>query len=66
MALTPEDDDTDYEGDVFYANNGADERCACRGGSWSNGVQSGVFFLGFDRPRSNSNGGFGGRPAFYE
>ena len=66
MALTPEDDDTDYEGDYFYANNGADERCALRGGSWSNGAHSGVFSLYFVNPRSGSDGYIGGRPAFYE
>ena len=65
-ALLPEDSDTDYEGDTFYADNGADERCAYRGGRWGVGVGGGVFALGFDDPRSNSRAFVGGRPAFVE
>ena len=66
MALAPEAGDTDYEGDVFYANNGAAERCASRGGSWVFGAFYGVFALGFDYPRSHVSTHIGGRPAFYE
>ena len=65
-ALLPEDGDTDYEGDTFYANNGADERCAYRGGQWNGGANFGVFALYFGDPRSNSNANVGGRPAFVE
>ena len=66
MALTPEDDDTNYESDCFWVNNGAEERCVYRGGNWSDGVQVGVFSLHFSNPRSASNGYLGGRPAFVE
>ena len=66
MALTPEDDDTNYEGDYIWANNGAEERCGNRGGHWHSGVRHGVFCMDFYEPRSNSVNYFGGRPAFYE
>ena len=66
MALMPEDGDTDYEGDYFWANNAANERWAVRGGDWLNGVQYGVFSLHFNHLRSSSNAYVGGRPAFYE
>lgn len=66
MALAPESGDTDYDGDVFYANNGAAERCAGRGGSWSGGADAGVFSLFFAGARSNVDAHIGGRPAFYE
>ena len=66
MALTPEDDDANYEGDNFLANNGVEERCASRGGDHVGGVQGGVFSLFFVNPRSYSHSRFGGRSAFYE
>lgn len=66
MALAPEAGDTDYDGDAFYANNGAAERCAIRGGSWSNGALAGVFSLDFYLARSDVGTNLGGRPAFYE
>ena len=64
MALAPEENDTDYGGDYFYANNGADERCAYRGGHWNYGAQSGVFALSFSNARSYVDTHIGGRPAF--
>lgn len=66
MALAPEAGDTDYEGDYFYANNGAAERCACRGGDYYGTALYGVFFLDFLYPRSYVGTGLGGRSAFYE
>lgn len=66
MALCPEEGDTDYEDDRFYANNAAAERCAFRGGRWGNGASSGVFALYFYDARSYVSPGVGGRPAFYE
>ena len=66
MALAPEEGDTDYEGDYFWANNGAAERCASRGGCWRDGANNGVFALNFNAPRSYSNTYLGGRPAYYE
>lgn len=66
MALAPCDSDTDYGGDYFYANNGADERCAYRGGYWYLGASYGVFALNFLNPRSDVYATVGGRPAFYE
>lgn len=66
MALAPESGDTDYEGDVFYGNNGAAERSASRGGDWSYGAAYGVFALSFSYDRGSVHTAFGGRPAFYE
>lgn len=68
LALGPDDsaNANEYGGDYFYANNGEAERCAFRGGKWSDGANSGVFNLNFNRPRSYSDSGVGGRPAFYE
>jgi hypothetical protein len=66
MTLLPEDNDTDYESDGFFANNGAAERCAYRGGGWDSGTSGGVFYLYFHNPRSNSAADNGGRPAYYD
>lgn len=68
LALLPEDDqegDT-YGGDLFYANNGAEERVASRGGVWNNGSSYGVFAVYFNSPRSNSSSNIGGRPAYVD
>lgn len=68
MALLPEDDqegDT-YGGDIFYANNGAEDRVAARGGNWGHGAGRGVFAVSFSNPRSHSSSGIGGRPAYYK
>ena len=64
-ALTGGDIDTTYGGDVFYANNAADERCLCRGGSWHYGVAYGVFCAYLSNPRSSSDAVLGGRSASY-
>ena len=62
-ALTGTGIDETYGGDYFYFNNGADERCPLRGGSWSVGGDAGVFNLNLNNPRSNSNDNIGGRSA---
>ena len=66
MALAPDGESTEYNGDRFWANNGAAERCARRGGNWLDGASAGVFALNFNLPRSHSDVYVGGRPAFYE
>lgn len=66
MALAPEDGDTDYEDDGFWANNAAAERSAIRGGSWNAGTHGGVFGLLFSYSRSDASGLLGGRPAYYK
>lgn len=66
MALAPEEGDTDYESDYFWANNGAAERCASRGGRWYYGSDAGVFHVNFDNSRSGVGASIGGRPAYYE
>ena len=65
LTLLPEDGDTDYGGDYFYANNGAAERFPYRGGSWLYGALAGVFSTGLIDPRSHSGSHFGFRSAFY-
>ena len=64
MALLPEDGDTDYGDDMFYANNGAEERLPFRGGCWGSGVGAGMFTLYLGNPRSNTGAIFGFRAAF--
>ena len=66
MALCPEAGDTDYDSDRFYANNGADERCAHRGGDYNYGAHRGVFYVAFNLARSDTSTNLGGRPAYYE
>lgn len=66
MALAPDGEEADYQGDRFWGNNGAAERCAYRGGYFDVGTTAGVFALSFGSPRSNSNRSNGGRPASYE
>lgn len=63
-ALTGTGIDANYGGDYVWANNAADERCPCRGGSWSYGGNAGVFDLGLSNPRSNTWSHNGGRCAF--
>lgn len=62
-SLTGTGIDTTYGGDQFYVNNGEDERCLLRGGSWGNGAGAGVFYSGLDYPRSASYAAVGGRSA---
>jgi hypothetical protein len=66
MVLLPEDGDTDYGGDYFWANNASDERCPSRGGGWSAGGSAGVFYVRLHYPRSSVNDNLGGRPAYFE
>lgn len=65
-ALTGDGIDATYGGDYFYFNNGAEERCPLRGGSWGYGGSAGVFLLNLGSPRSNSRWDIGGRCAFVE
>lgn len=66
LGMLPDSTTFDYEGDNFWANNGAAERFPYRGGSWSNGSSAGVFstYLDFSRTYSGTNVGI--RSAFYE
>ena len=63
-ALTGTGIDATYGGDYFYFNNGADERCPYRGGSWGSGGSAGVFGLYLYYPRSAAGWHVGGRCAF--
>ena len=64
MALLPEDGDTDYGSDNFWANNGAEERLPFRGGHYGSGAGAGVFALYLCYPRSHTGTGNGFRAAF--
>ncbi len=68
MALLPEDGAAadDYNSDGFWANNGAAERYAIRGGAWHSGAGAGVFGVSFGNPCSYSDWHVGGRPAYYK
>lgn len=65
MALAP-DAEADYKSAHVWANNGAAERCAFRGGSFRIGASASVFALNFGFPRSDVRVDVGGRPAFAE
>lgn len=66
LAMLPDDIAFDYEGDYFYANNGAAERFPCRGGGWSSGALAGVFYTYLNNSRTYSRTYVGFRSAFYE
>lgn len=66
LALAPDDSTFDYEGDYFYANNGAAERAVYRGGHWTNGSSYGVFNINAHSARSLSIAALGGRSAYVE
>ena len=66
LGLLPDDTSFDYEGDYFYANNGAAERFPLRGGGWSHGTLAGVFCTNLYNDRSGTAAGIGFRSAFYE
>lgn len=66
LALLPDTGATaeSYEGDYMWWNNAQAERCVARGGSWSDGVDAGVFCLSGNRPRSHSGADIGFRSAY--
>lgn len=66
LALLPDSGaaEADYEGDYFYWNNGAAERCVYRGGDFASGAYAGVFFVYGSDPRSYSATRVGFRSAY--
>jgi len=54
----------DHGGDYFYANNGAAERLAFRGGSWHRTSAAGVFCMHGHNPRSDVSTTLGFRSAY--
>ena len=54
------------EGVSLYANNGAEERMAFRGGRWGQGLNAGVFKTCLDDPRTYAGEAVGFRSAYYE
>ncbi|MBQ9806986.1 MAG: SUMF1/EgtB/PvdO family nonheme iron enzyme [Clostridia bacterium] len=65
LADLPYRDDEELKEVSLYANNGADERIAFRGGRWGQGLNSGIFKTCFDDPRSFSGDAVGFRSAYY-
>lgn len=65
-ALTGDGIDATYGADGFWANNGAAERLAFRGGNWASGSDAGVFGVSLVYPRSGVYWSVGGRSAFVE
>lgn len=65
LALMPDDTAFDYQGDYFYANNGAAERTPCRGGGWYDGSLAGVFITYLYNSRTLTITRTGFRSAFY-
>lgn len=65
LAMLPDDTTFDYQGDYFYANNGAAERFPFRGGNWSDGAYAGVFSTYLSGSRSSSYMFVGFRSAYY-
>ena len=55
-----------YNGDYFYANNGAAERAFLCGGLWGDGANAGVFFCYGYVGRSSTYAYFGFRSAYVE
>ena len=64
LAMLPVAGDTNYGDDYFYANNGAAERLAYRGGGWNGGANAGVFSVNGNNPRSSVSTYVGFRSAF--
>jgi len=65
LALLKDDNTPNaYEGDVFYANNGAAERLFYCGGNWYYGANAGVFSLNGNYPRSYGHANLGFRSAY--
>ena len=65
LALMPDDTAFDYQGDYFYANNGAAERTPYRGRDWADGSYAGVFITYLSHSRASTRTSFGFRSAFY-
>ena len=63
LALYPVDNG-DHGSDRFYANNGAAERLAFRGGDWGGTSYAGVFCASGGISRSYSSASLGFRSAF--
>ena len=64
LTLMPDDTAFDYEGDVFYANNGEAERAFGSGGSCGHGANAGVFCRSGSTARSNALVSVGFRAAY--
>lgn len=62
LALFPQDN-SDHGGDYLYMRNEG-ERLPCFGGNWRNAARAGVFNLGLNGPRSNSDDSLGFRSAY--
>lgn len=64
LTMMPDDASFDYEGDVFYANNGEAERAFNSGGNYGYGAHAGVFFRSGHNARSYASVNIGFRAAY--
>lgn len=49
-----------------YVDSTEGEYILVRGGGWGSGGNAGVFGSSLDNPRSDANGAFGGRSAYFK
>ena len=66
LGCLPIDGGHGCQGVSLYANNGAAERMAFRGGRWGQGINAGLWKTCFDDPRSYSGEAVGFRSAYYQ
>lgn len=67
LAVYPaEDDRSRYKEDLVFANNAQAERICLRGGNWSSGKFSGMFYYAMDAKRDRCLPRLGFRSAYYE
>ena len=65
LLIYPDEPGGDYGGDGHYMNNSGERLPRC-GGDWGSASNAGVFYVGLDRPRSNSCTYIGFRSAYCE
>jgi glycyl-radical enzyme activating protein len=65
FGVLPNDECEEYKEVSLYANNGAAERMAFRGGRWGQGRNAGVLKLCFDDPRNYSGEAVGFRSVYH-
>lgn len=55
---------SDYDGDSFWANNGAAELVTHRGGYWTDNTNAGIFYANIAYPRQNAAKSIGFRSSY--
>ena len=64
LGMLKTNESSDLKDDIFWYNNGAEERLFHCGGDWGHSVSAGVFAVSGNGPRSDSNRNLGFRCAF--